>query len=350
MKTKMLLQTTGLTIMIMLLTTYFTNAQIPIQGIAVDHEGFAVWDADGSGPEPYGVGHPHPFGWGSSSYYGASRDYIDNNPEAAMCHFLDNITGFPLFVQALNDNGFSPGQCKVKSGLSDLKDDIEGEDWFTFNDMHYYNRYGAYFYIELNGEPMISGYTNYNNASISSTGSSWYNETNFTKPVDVSGNSSSEVQAVAEAFLADMEGQELRFITNTSFSDEYIIGNGRSGGYFDIDSGYLEKGLPELPSVGLEADHEGLACWNADGTGPEPEVYGHTFWYSGTEYWTTYYYASRDYDDIDPDPDACLSHDIDIGTGFPNLKVQLDYRGYTIDQLTAKSSITPGASKPSEKN
>ena len=107
----------------------------------------------------------------------------------------------------------------------------------------------------------------------------------------------------------------------------------------DINSGYLEKGLPELPYVGLAADHEGLACWNADGTGPEPEAYGHTFWYGGTEYWTPYYIASRDYDDIDPEPEAALCHFIDNAIGFPNLEIQLAYRGFTLDQLTAKYGI-----------
>ena len=44
MKTKTLLQTTGLTILMMLLTTFYSNAQIQIQGLAVDHEGIAGWD------------------------------------------------------------------------------------------------------------------------------------------------------------------------------------------------------------------------------------------------------------------------------------------------------------------
>ena len=55
-----------------------------------------------------------------------------------------------------------------------------------------------------------------------------------------------------------------------------------------------------IPFVGLEADQEGSAAWNASGTGPEPAKTGHP------TSWTTcllvayYYLASRDYSDIDP--------------------------------------------------
>ena len=167
MKTKTLLKSTGLTILIMLLTTLLTNAQIYVQGVAADHEGFAVWDADGSGPEPEGYGHTYLSG-ANVGYYGSSRDYagIDPDPGAAMCHFLDNISGFPLFVQALADNGFTPGQVQVKSSLFSMKDDIEGEDWFQIGDLDYYNRYDGYYCIELNGDSMISGYVYYSHSIV----------------------------------------------------------------------------------------------------------------------------------------------------------------------------------------
>ena len=230
MKTKTLLQTTGLTILIMLLTTFLTNAQIPIQGLAADHEGFAVWDADGSGPEPEGYGHPVPWGWGTARYYSASKDYdgIDPDPDAAFCHFLDNISGFPLFVQALTDNGFTPGQVKAKTSLYDLKDDIEGEDWFIFNNTHYTNRYDGYYYFELNGEPMISGYIFYIQSFWSSSPTHSEFKASFSSPLDASLNSSLEVQEVAAAFLSDMNGQELRFVmTNMQPTGSTFYGNGR---------------------------------------------------------------------------------------------------------------------------
>jgi hypothetical protein len=343
MKTKKVLQSTMLTVFILLLTGFLTNAQIPFEGLSANHEGLAIWDADGTGPEPAAVGHPHPFGYGSSRYYSASRDFddIDPDPNAAFGHFLSGMTGFPLFEQALTNHGFSPGQVKIKHGLLIEGNDIEGEDWFTYSNKHCFNRYGGYCYIELDGEPMILFYSknvfttyNHSNPGI------WLFETSFTRPFDHSQNSSDPVKDVAAAFLQDIDGWELRLKGNLISTGVFFGGNGRIEGlYFDLTEGYLEKGLPELPFTGLEADHEGIAAWDADGSGPEPQGYGHTFTYNGIDWWMAYYIASRDYDNIDPDPEAALCHFTETGTGFPNLAIQLAYRGYTIDQLKIKSGL-----------
>ncbi len=344
MKTKTLLQTTGLTILTMLLTTIFSNAQIPIQGLAVDHEGVAFWDADGSGPEPAATGHISPNTGTTTYYYSASRDYddIDPDPNASYCHFLDDIDGFPLFVEALDDNGFSPGQVKINGDLFTNKDDIEGEDWFIINNNHYINRYGGHYYFELNGEPMISLFVNYVNSYLDPTWSTWMGEGSFSFPEDASENSSAEVQNVAAAFLADMGDEQLRImLEDINFTGEYFNDNGRNGAFVELISGYLEKGMPQLPFRGRANDNEGIAAWNADGTGPEPEATGHTFEYDGVTRGIGYYIASRDYDDIDPNPYAASCHftDDDIN-GFPNLELQLTYRDYNIYQLKVKTGIS----------
>jgi predicted outer membrane repeat protein len=322
---------------------HFCKAQIPFEGLAADHEGAAAWNADGTGPDPAGYGHPHPFGWGSSLYYGASRDYdgIDPDPDAALGHFLDDINGFPLFVQALADYGFSPGQVKIKIGRINAKNDVEGEDWFTFNNKHYFNKYDGYYLLELTGEQMISGYISYMFFTYdSSIYNNWLFQCNFTSPLYASDSGSSQVQAVAAAFLQDMDGEELRMTGNMTSTGTFFSGNGRVGGvFFDIVSGHLEKGQPELPFTGPAYAHEGIAGWNADGSGPEPVAEGHTFSYGGTDWWMAYYIASRDYDGIDPDPGAALSHVTGGGTGFPNLEIQMAYRGYSMDQLKVKSGI-----------
>lgn len=344
MKTKTLLKSTGLAVAMIALTMMYSNAQIPFEGLEADHEGIAVWDADGTGPEPAAVGHPHPFGYGSSRYYCASRDYdnIDPDPDAALGHFMSGMTGFPLFAQALTSHGYSPGQVKMKNGLIVEGDDIEGEDWFTFNNKHYLNKYDGYCFIELDGESMIlfyykNNFTTYNQA----VPDTWQFETSFTRPFDHSQNSSTPVQEVAAAFLQDMNGWELRVLGKLTTTGVFFGPiNGRIDGvFFNVIDGYLEKGLPELPFTGLEADQEGIAGWDADGSGPEPEGYGHTFTYNGIDWWTAYYIASRDYDNIDPDPQAALCHFTETGTGFPNLDIQLAYRGFTIDQLKVKSGM-----------
>jgi len=340
MKKKNLLLGSGLSLMIIILSTLISNAQINFQGLAVDHEGIAVWDADGSGPEPYGEAHAGPFGWGGVCYYCASRDYdeIDPDPNAACCHFLDNITGFPLFVEALTTNGYTAGQLKIKMTLFDVGADIEGEDWFTFNNMHYFNRYDGFYQIELDGELMVSGHLHNMFIYIDSTSDAWQCKTSYSRPVDDSKSSSAAVQAVAEAFILDMNGEELRLvfdeITSTGI---YFYENGRDGLFMEIVAGHIEKGMPELPYTGPADEHQGYAGWDADGSGPEPEAYGHTYWYNGVEYWMSYYIASRDYDGIDMDPNAALGHFVEGGSGFSNLEIQMAYRGYTMDQLKIKS-------------
>jgi hypothetical protein len=344
MKTKKVLQLTALTVFVLLLTGFLTYAQIPFQGLVANHEGGAAWDADGTGPEPAGYGHTHPFGWGSSLYYAASLDYdnIDPDPNAALAHCLDGINGFPFFEQALANHGFSPGQVKIKFGLTSEKNDIEGEDWFTIDGIHYFNKYEGYFYLELDGESMVSGYINnyfftYNN----SVNNDWLFESNFTRPFDASSGSSPQVQDVAEAFMQDMQSEELRLvIEHMQSSGQFVSGNGRDGVKFNILSGYFEKGLPELLYEGFGVDHEGLVAWNSDGTGSEPPRTGHSFTWNGITYTMGYYGASRDYDDIDPDPDACIAHFTEPVKGFPNFKIQLAYLGYTIDQLKAKVDTT----------
>ncbi|MBE0637865.1 MAG: T9SS type A sorting domain-containing protein [Bacteroidales bacterium] len=343
MKTKKVLQSTALTVFILLLTGFFTNAQIPFEGLVANHEGIAIWDADGTGHEPAAVGHPHPFGWGGSRYYCASMDYdnIDPDPNAALCHALGGMTGFPLFEQALIDHGFSPGQVKIKNGLITEGNDTEGEDWFTFNNKHHLNRYDGYCFIELNGEPMILFYCKNNFTSYDqSVYNRWQFETSYSRPFDHSQNSSAPVKEVAAAFLQDLDGNEIRLVGEIESTGIFFDGNGRLDGiFFNVLSGYLKKGMPELPFTGLASAHEGISAWDADGTGPEPQAFGHTFTYNGISWWMAYYIASRDYDDIDPDPNAALSHFTDAGVGFPNLNVQLEYRGYTMDQLKIKSGL-----------
>jgi hypothetical protein len=96
----------------------------------------------------------------------------------------------------------------------------------------------------------------------------------------------------------------------------------------------------QIQLQGLETNHEGLAAWNADGTGNETEALGHHFYYRGYTWYMAYYVASRDYNNIDPDNEAAMCRFTAIGSGFPNLKFQLNKSGFTLDQLKIKSGIS----------
>jgi hypothetical protein len=320
----------------LMLATQVTNAQqqIPFQGMVSQGFGVAAWNADGSGPEPAATGHLIPFpGFGNIYYYGASRDYVSGNPNQACFAFLPGITEFPNFTQRLTDHGYLPSQVKVKFGLVTLGDDEEGLDWFVMNDFHHSShKYSDFNIFELNGEPMLAIKVDYALWSVQSGTTTWIIDFGYTPVVDISGSSSSGVQAVAQAFLEDLDGKSIRLQCESTYGGINITGNGRNGALYNIINGTLTVGNPTLPFKGLYADNEGVAAWNADGTGPEPYGNGHLDF--------LYYGASVDYDCINPNPDACLGHCLEGSKGFLNTLLQLQYRNFEIGDMKMKMGLS----------
>ncbi|MGH7497075.1 MAG: hypothetical protein ACREOO_32395 [bacterium] len=151
-----------LSMLVIALTCLIKNVSaqsaIPISGLGANHEGIGAWNADGSGPEPARTAHLVPgLGGVRALYYFASLDYdnIDTSSHAALCSGMEPVTGFPLFTAALQENGFSISQLKVKVGLLSLGNDIQGQDWMMNGlvETRYYN--GETFIFELNGEKMV---------------------------------------------------------------------------------------------------------------------------------------------------------------------------------------------------
>ncbi|HDO27172.1 MAG TPA: T9SS type A sorting domain-containing protein [Bacteroidetes bacterium] len=320
MKTKTLQMTSGLLMVIFWLATITLNAQIYFDGLYSEGEGGAGWDADGSGPEPYGNGH------GNVYYYTASRDYVDPAFSSG-AHMLDNMTGFPLFEQALTDNGFTAAQVTLKIALADLGEDRMGIDWFTIGDMNYSNFYPLRCTFELDGQSLVVAMGNYA-VYISGLNHKEF-ESCYLKVNNSSGFSPEPVKNVAAALLDDLANAELKFNMQVNYAAD-LFGNGRSGSYYDVNCTFT-KGLPVFPIQGLYADNEGTVAWNADGTGPEPPGDGH-----GN---LLYYSASVDYDGINPDPDACLAHGLEGSDGFQNTLLQLQYRGLNVSDLKLKMGL-----------
>jgi hypothetical protein len=241
------------------------------------------------------------------------------------------VSGFPAFAQALADNGYTLQQVKFKVGLTSMGEDQEGEDWFSFGDEHYINFYSFEITVLLDGELLLTGTTGYWLYHIGpSTTWNWNVKTNYFVPVNASGSSSAGVQAVACAFLQDVGDEEVFLTFQTVGNSQPLSGNGRSGAYWSL-TGSIQKGLPQIPIKGLYADNEGIAAWDADGTGPEPFGDGHEDF--------LYYASSVDYDNINPSPDACLAHFLDGSTGFFNTMLQLEYRGFVIGDMKIKESL-----------
>ncbi len=320
-----------LTVMLTLLFGYFaTQAQIQFEGYVNQGEGIAGWNANGSGPEPAAVGHlvPAP-GFTNQFYYGSSHDYITENPDHACAHFLPGPVGFPQFEQALADHGYLMNQVKIKYGLSSLGDDQEGIDWFFFDNYSYSNYYDASFTFELDGQLLLEGFFDYVNMYINTVSGNWLTESGYSPLYNVATDDI--MIEIADALLADLDGKEIKIHYESTYG-QLFMGNGRSGAYYNVLNGILTKGNPELAFQGLNDDHEGFAGWDADGTGPELYGNGH-----GTQ---MYYGASLDYDDIDPDPAACLGHFLEGSTGFFNTLIQLEYRGYEIGDLKIKMGLS----------
>ncbi len=326
-------------VMMFMLTAITTQSQIRFQGLVSQGEGSAIWNADGSGPELAATGHPIPFsGFENQGYYYATRDYIKPQTASAELplptpytgfHLQGPVSGFPLFTQSLLDNGISLKQIKVKFRISTLGKDLKGEDWLILNDKHYANYYDLRFVFEIKGEPMIKGVISYANISESSNEKSLFAEYSFTEPVDASSSSSNKVQEVANAFLQDLAGEEMH-ITHYMTYAKYLTGNGRMGTYYNIIQGAINKGTPGISIQGLAKDHLGYAVWNADGTGLEPCKTGHNN--------TPYYKASRDYDNLDSDPNAALCSFLSNSNGFTNFYLQLAYQGYKPEQVKIKTN------------
>jgi hypothetical protein len=298
-----------------------TFSQIEFVGDYEDDMGGAGWNADGTGPEPYGNGH------GDIFYYVASRDYLDGG-ESCGAQMTNVLNGFPAFEQSLVDNGYSTDQVTLKFSLADLGDDIEGVDYFSVAGLHYCNFYPAILTMELDGEALVEATGNYTIYIVGTNVREF--ESGFLKVNDISGSSSLSVQNVAAAFIDDMANKELQLLMQLSENVEILTGSGRSGAYTNV-SCTIEKGLPEIPMQGLVSENMGTAGWNADGSGPEPYGNGHDN--------MVYYSASVDYDGINPNPDACLANFINGSVGFMNTLLQLQYRGFEIGDLKLKMGL-----------
>jgi hypothetical protein len=296
------------------------RSQIQIQGLVNENEGCAAWNANGTGPEPPGIGH------NGTAYYAATSDYVD--AASAYGAHATSVTGaFPNFVQALSSNGFTISQLKLRMGLASQGAQVQGVDWFLFAGSEHYMNFGPItvsFY--LNGELMISGQARYMVFHIGpSTLSQFQVESNFFKPANAAMGSSAAVQAVAAAFLQDVGSNELSLNLQTLGTTVPLSGNGRSGSYWNFQ-GSVTIGLPRLPYQGLAVNHEGFAGWDASGVGPEPKRNGH-----GDQ---KYYIASRDYDDIDPDTNAAFARLLTTGwAGFQNFALQLRNQNYLPTQI-----------------
>lgn len=207
--------------------------QIQIQGLAANHEGYAVWNADGSGPEPLKTGHLN------TPYFRASRDYdgLDQNPQAALFSFLDEAKGFTNFYLQMAYLGIKPSQVKTKASIEDLDEDIEGEDWSILNGVHRLNYYHSSAVIEVDGEPLL-GYMEDTTKFLCKDGLLMA-KSSACIVYDAVEDESFKLKLLARTFLKELGDRQLQIEITGQKVPGIFIGNGRTGSFCEITSGIL---------------------------------------------------------------------------------------------------------------
>ncbi len=104
---------------------------IAFAGFVQDGFGIALWQADGSGPEPAATGHTfitqvEPI---TAHYYVASRDHVDVSAHGGM-RATGLQGGWPRFQAALATARRDVRDLIMRLPLTTAGPDREGEDWF----------------------------------------------------------------------------------------------------------------------------------------------------------------------------------------------------------------------------
>lgn len=101
------------------------------RGLVDDGLGIALWQADGSGPEPAAVGHTFvtPIEPITAHYYVASRDYVDPSVRGGLA--VTGISGaWPQVRAAFARAGCAIEDLVIRLPLTTAGADREGQEWF----------------------------------------------------------------------------------------------------------------------------------------------------------------------------------------------------------------------------
>ncbi len=242
-------------------------AYIPFNGNENDNRGAAAWNANGNGPEPDIDGHALPMPPASievAYYFLASRDYgnIDPDSDEAMIGNGDAVN-WPALNQALANNGKTTADLEISFGMMTLGNDISGQDWemneITAQEWRIYT--GGTYSIKLNGEEMLGGDMPFFKMDIyyhmwQGSTDDIEGETGFTHVQDLSAGSSDAAQEIAAAFIQDCGPHPIKFFFSSmqSANQSEFIGNGRNGGYFNVDQGFILKACPCELTIEASAD------------------------------------------------------------------------------------------------
>ncbi|MFL6647213.1 MAG: hypothetical protein ACJ8KO_04560 [Sulfurifustaceae bacterium] len=217
------------------------NTAITFSGRVRDGFGIALWQADGSGPEPAAVGHSfitaiEPI---TAHYYIASREYIDSSARGVVS--ADALIGhWPRLTQALAAAGRRVADFVMRLPLTTAGADREGHDWFFREgvETRYLRPQGALPFA-LGTDPFVEFAPPRLELTEDYRGARDFSDVRISLVSDAtpvrlaSGAIRGRYAAVAQAFLDDLAGRSVRFVVDRiELVAETFAGHGRLVGRF----------------------------------------------------------------------------------------------------------------------
>jgi len=218
--------------------------------------GLALWNSSG-GAKPAATGHDlgavdSELAGTDAEYYLATRDVVDGSATAGAA--VTTLGPMPQTASALAGGGYTADQITLRLERASLDADVQNANWIVYDTVEtrfYRGPTGspAHLLLELDGEPLLSSTEVFrvriDHGDPTDTADDVYDGgVEYLRFDDASGSSSPAVQAVATAFLADMDQLEgnigtlqvdaLEVATEGDFGAE-----GRSGLHLDMLGGTL---------------------------------------------------------------------------------------------------------------
>lgn len=223
---------------------------LAFSGAARDGLGIALWQADGTGPEPAATGHGFeaPFGRITAHYYIASRDHVERDARGGLAAV--GLSGpWPELRAALRAEGRALGELVMRLPLTTPGADREGQDWCYRDDVE--TRYlhpQAPLLLLLGGAPLLAFAPvrltlteDYRNArSFADVRIALVSDP--TRAAAASGAPDGAHARLVGALLADLGARPVRFVVEAiHLTPERFEGQGRtSGRYAEIPLARLE--------------------------------------------------------------------------------------------------------------
>lgn len=211
---------------------------IAFNGFGAQHFGIALWQADGSGPEPRAVGHTFdtPIGPITAHFYSASRDYDRIDPQShGGLVATEPIEKFINFSEALKANKYSLSDVALKIALTTPTGDTEGKDWSYEDDVETRHlKLNGPFILELRRQGLIEFVVDRMTLTENYQGVRSFKDVRISlasDPITAKNSayaSSVGTQKVAQAFLTDVGDAKLRLkIDEIRLTGETFDGRGR---------------------------------------------------------------------------------------------------------------------------